>query len=194
MTLKQKLACMLALVATTTTAFAALKEGDRAPAFTLQASLAGKAFTYSLKEHLAQGLVVVYFYPSAYTEGCDIEAHDYSANVDKFAAAGASVVGVSLDGIERLNTFSADPDFCAGKLAVASDADGSTARAFDLKVVGAHAGDKDARGLEIGHGYTQRTTFIVRRDGTVAAAVGGVSPEENVKRALELVQKMSTVH
>jgi thioredoxin-dependent peroxiredoxin len=188
----QTFACAMVLLTTATATPAALKEGERAPAFAAPASLAGKAFTYSLKEHLAQGPVVVYFYPSAYTEGCNIQAHDFSASMDKFAAAGASVVGISLDGIERLNTFSADPDYCAGKLAVASDPSGSIARSFDLKVVGAHAGDKDTRGLEIGHGYTQRTTFIVKRDGTVAAAVGGVSPEENVKRALELVQRMSS--
>ena len=186
------LSCAMALLATATNALAALKEGERAPAFTAPASLAGKPFTYSLNEHLAQGPVVVYFYPSAYTEGCNIQAHEFSASMDRFAAAGASVVGVSLDGIERLNTFSADPDYCAGKLAVASDPSGSIARSFDLKVVGAHAGDKDTRGLEIGHGYTQRTTFIVKRDGTVAATVGGVSPEENVKRALGLVQRMSS--
>lgn len=187
----QTLACAMALLATTTAALAALKEGERAPEFTAPASLAGKPFTYSLKEHLAQGPVVVYFYPSAYTEGCNIQAHEFSASMEKFATAGASVVGVSLDGIERLNTFSADPDYCAGKLAVASDPSGSIARSFDLKVVGSRAGDKDTRGLEIGHGYTQRTTFIVKRDGTVAATVGGVSPEENVKRALALVQTMS---
>lgn len=185
------LACALALLAATSSAVAALKEGERAPAFTAPASLAGKAATYSLTEHLARGPVVVYFYPSAYTEGCNIQAHDFSSNMEKFSAAGASVVGVSLDSIERLNVFSADPDYCAGKLAVASDPSGAIARSFDLKVIGTRAGDKDTRGIEIGHGYTQRTTFIVARDGTVAAVVGGVSPEENVRRALELVQKMA---
>jgi peroxiredoxin Q/BCP len=194
---KHSLVFALALAGTTcatTAAFAALKAGDAAPAFTAPASLAGKAFTYSLKEHLAKGPVVVYFYPSAYTQGCNIQAHAFSVNADKFAAAGASVVGVSLDSIERLNTFSADPDYCAGKLAVASDVDGSIARAFDLKVHDAKAGAKDTRGEEIGHGFAERTTFIVKRDGTVAASVGGVSPEANVEKALELVQKMSAAH
>ena len=187
------LACMLALVGTTT-AFAALKEGDAAPAFMAPASLAGKAFTYSLKDDLARGPVVVYFYPSAFTQGCNIQAHTFSENIDKFSAAGATVVGVSLDSIERLDAFSADPEYCAGKLAVASDADGSIARAFDLKVAKAQSGATDTRGLEIGHGFAERTTFIVKRDGTVAAVVGGVSPEANVKRALELVQGLSAGH
>lgn len=184
------LACSLALIASSA-AFAALKAGDPAPAFSAPASLAGKPFTYSLKDGLAKGPVVVYFYPSAYTSGCNIQAHEFSARADQFAAAGATVIGVSLDSIERLNEFSADPDYCAGKLAVASDRDGKIARAFGLRVSEAQRGATDTRGKEIDHGFTERTTFVVKRDGTVLAAVGGVSPEANVARALELVRKLS---
>jgi peroxiredoxin len=184
------IASTLALMASTA-AFAALKPGDPAPAFNAPASLAGKPFSYSLKDGLAKGPVVVYFYPSAYTEGCNIQAHEFSTRADRFAAAGASVIGVSLDSIERLNQFSADPDYCAGKLAVASDGDGRIARAFGLQVSGMERGATDTRGKQIDHGFTERTTFIVGRDGTVVAVVGGVSPEANVARALELVQKLS---
>jgi len=184
------LACSLALIASSA-AFAALKAGDPAPAFSAPASLAGKPFTYSLKDGLAKGPVVVYFYPSAYTSGCNIQAHEFSTRADQFAAAGATVIGVSLDSIERLNEFSADPDYCAGKLAVASDRDGRIARAFGLRVSEAQRGATDTRGKEIDHGFTERTTFVVKRDGTVLAAVGGVSPEANVARALELVRKLS---
>jgi peroxiredoxin len=101
------------------------------------------------------------------------------------------VIGVSLDSIERLNAFSADPDYCAGKLAVASDGDGKIARSYGLKVSSAISGATDTRGKEIGHGFAERTTFVVKPDGTVLAAVGGVSPEENVARALELVHKLA---
>jgi peroxiredoxin len=52
-------------------------------------------------------------------------------------------------------------------------------------------GATDTRGKEIDHGFTERTTFVVRRDGTIAATVGGVSPEANVARALELVQQLA---
>jgi len=184
------LVCTLALLATSA-AFAALKAGEPAPAFTAPASLAGKPFTYSLKDGLAKGPVVVYFYPSAYTAGCNIQAHEFSTHADQFAAAGATIIGVSLDSIERLNEFSADPDYCAGKLAVASDRDGKIARAYGLRVSGAQPGATDTRGKEIDHGFTERTTFVVKRDGTVAAAVGGVSPDANVARALELVRKLA---
>ena len=183
--------CTLALAATTA-AFAALNAGDPAPTFSAPASLAGKPFTYSLKDGLAKGPVVVYFYPSAYTVGCNVQAHEFSTRADQFAAAGASIVGVSLDSIERLNAFSADPDYCAGKLAVASVADGRIARSYGLRVSDQVRGATDTRGKEIDHGFTERTTFVVRKDGTIAATVGGVSPTENVARALEQVRKLAS--
>jgi peroxiredoxin Q/BCP len=169
-------------------AMAALKEGDAAPDFKLQASLAGKDFSYSLKDALKKGPVVVYFYPSAYTGGCNIQAHTFAVNVDKFSQAGATIVGVSLDSISRLNTFSADPEYCACKIAVASDADGKVAKGFDLGVSEIPAGRKDTRGVEIDHGRVDRTTFIVTPDGKVAATVGGLPPAANVEKALEIVQ------
>ena len=172
-------------------AAAALKEGDAAPDFTLKASLAGKAFNYSLKDALKKGPVVVYFYPSAYTGGCNIQAHSFAVNTDKFAAAGASVVGVSLDSIARLNTFSADPEYCAGKVAVASDAGGKVAKAFDLNVTDIPAGRKDTRGAEIDHARVERTTFIVTPDGKIAATVGDLTPAANVEKALEVVQGLA---
>src|ERR1051326_4729724 len=111
-------------------AFAALKEGDAAPQFTTQASLGGKPFTFSLKDALKKGPVVVYFYPSAYTGGCDLEAHPFAENADKFAAAKASIIGVSGDNLERLTKFSADPAFCAGKFPIASDEDTKIATSY----------------------------------------------------------------
>ena len=89
--------------------YAALKAGGAAPDFSTKASLAGKEFDYSLKAALAKGPVVVYFYPSAFTGGCNIEAHTFAETKDKFDAAGATVIGVSRDSIARLNAFSSDP-------------------------------------------------------------------------------------
>jgi peroxiredoxin Q/BCP len=171
---------------------AALKANDSAPAFTAQASLAGKTFQYSLKDALKKGTVVVYFYPSAYTGGCNIQAHTFATEVDKFTAAGASIIGVSLDSIQRLNDFSADPEYCAGKIPVASDADGAIAKSYELQVRDAIAGAKDTRGVEIGHGFAERTTFIVTQDGKIAATVGGMKPDDNVNNALQVVQDLAS--
>jgi len=172
-------------------AMAALKEGDKAPDFKTQASLAGKSFTFSLKDALKKGPVVVYFYPSAYTGGCNIQAHTFAVNSDKFAAAGATIIGVSLDSIKRLNDFSADPQYCAGKFPTASDADGAISKSYDLKVAEGKPGIKDTRGVEIDHGFAERTTFIVTSDGKIAATIGGISPADNVTKALEEVQHLA---
>jgi peroxiredoxin len=172
-------------------ASAALKEGDAAPAFKAQASQAGKAFVFSLKDALKKGPVVVYFYPSAFTGGCNIQAHTFAVNHDKFSAAGATVVGVSLDSIARLNEFSADPNFCAGKFPVAADANGDIAKSYDLAVREIAAGKKDTRGIEIDHAAAERTTFIITPDGKIAATVGGLTPEANVEKALATVQQLA---
>lgn len=172
-------------------ASAALPEGHPAPNFQAQASLAGKTFDYSLQDALKKGPVVVYFYPSAYTGGCNIQAHTFAENADKFAAAGASIIGVSLDSIDRLNEFSADPQYCAGKVAVASDVNGKIADSYDLKVRDAAPGKKDTRGVEINHGFVERTTFIITPDDKIAATITGLKPAENVAKALEQVKKLS---
>ena len=176
--------------------FAALKTSDKAPDFSAKASLAGKEFNFSLKDALKKGPVVVYFYPSAFTGGCNIEAHTFAENKDKFDAAGASIIGVSRDSIQRLNAFSADPEYCAGKIAVASDADGAIATSYGLTKTAIRAGMKDTRGVEIDHDFTERTTFIVTPDGKISAvfstADDKVSPADHVAKSLAAVQQLKS--
>ena len=188
--MKKILFGVLGSAAMTLPALGALTAGDTAPLFEARASLAGEAFDFSLSGALEQGPVVVYFYPSAFTQGCNIQAHEFAESMEQFQAAGASVIGVSLDSIERLNDFSADPNYCAGKLAVASDGTGEIARSYDLNVREGRPGATDTRGVEIDHGFAERTTFIVTADGEIAETIGGVSPIENVQKSLESVQRL----
>jgi peroxiredoxin len=181
-----------AFVALAVPAYAALKQGDAAPDFKAPASLAGQEFQFSLKDALKKGPVVVYFYPAAYTGGCNIQAHTFSEKSAEFKAAGASIIGVSLDKIATLNEFSADPEFCAGKIPVASDADGKIAKSYDLKVMEGKPGFKNTKGNEIDHGFAERTTFIVTPDGKVAATIGNMAPADNVAKALETVQSLKS--
>jgi peroxiredoxin len=171
-------------------AMAALKEGDSAPRFTAQASLAGKTFQFSLKKALKKGPVVIYFYPSAYTGGCDIEAHTFAQDSDKFATAGATIIGVSLDSIQRLNDFSADPKYCAGKFPTASDTGGAISKSYEIEVHQGPPGLKDVRGVEIGHGFADRTTFVIAKDGKIVTVISQVTPAEHVAKALEVVQHL----
>jgi peroxiredoxin Q/BCP len=172
-------------------ALAALPVGTAAPTFKAKASLAGKEFNYNLTSALKKGPVVVYFYPGAFTGGCNIQAHTFAEDMDKFHSAGATVIGVSLDKIETLNAFSSDPQYCAGKLPVASDADGKIAASYELKVNAGPPGMKDSRGVDLDHKFAERTTFIITKDGKIAATVGGVSPAENVEKTLAAVQNIA---
>jgi peroxiredoxin len=175
---------------------AALKVGEKAPDFSARASLAGKEFSFSLPDALKKGPVVVYFYPSAYTNGCDIEAHTFAEMKDQFDAAGATIIGVSLDSIERLNQFSADPAYCAGKFPVASDAGGKIAATYNLTTTALRPGQKDVRGVEIDHDFIERATFVISKDHKIIATLSskedGISPADHVKKSLEIVRKLGS--
>ena len=103
---------------------AALKPGEKAPDFSAKGSLAGKEFSFSLQNALKKGPVVVYFYPSAFTKGCDLEAHTFAEQKDKFDAAGATIIGVSADSLERLHEFGAVDIACRLEVGKKDFADG----------------------------------------------------------------------
>jgi peroxiredoxin Q/BCP len=185
------LAAFCATLPFATPALAALKPGDVAPDFTAAGSLGGKAFTFHLKDALKKGPVVVYFYPSAYTGGCDLEAHTFAESKEKFDAAGASIIGVSADSLDRLHQFSADPKFCAGKFPIASDADTKIAQTYNLNVTPPRAGAKDVNQAEINHAFIERVTYVIGKDGKILAALSsksdGLSPDQHVDKSLEVV-------
>ena len=171
-----------------------LSKGDAAPAFTAQASLAGSEFDFSLKKALAKGPVVVYFYPSAYTGGCDLEAHTFAESKDEFTAAKTTIIGVSADDIKRLNSFSSDPNYCAGKFPVASDPGGKIAATYGLLLTPPKAGIKDVRGQDLTHGFIPRTTFVIGKEGKIIAAFSSetdhISPADHVQKALAIVKAL----
>jgi peroxiredoxin Q/BCP len=171
-----------------------LSEGDVAPVFTTQATLAGTEFNFSLQGALAKGPVVVYFYPSAYTGGCDLEAHTFAELKDKFTAAGATIIGVSADDIQRLDSFSSDSNYCAGKFPVASDPGGKIAATYGLNFTPPKTGAKDVRGQDITHGFIPRTTFVIGKDGKIIAVFSSetdhISPAAHVEKALDIVKAL----
>jgi thioredoxin-dependent peroxiredoxin len=174
-----------------TPALAALKAGDMAPDFTAQGSLGGQPITFHLKDALKKGPVVIYFYPSAYTGGCDLEAHTFAESKDKFDAVGASIIGVSADDLTRLKQFSADPNFCAGKFPIASDADTKIAQSYNLNVSPVRSGAKDVNQVEINHAFIERVTYVVGKDGKIIATLSsksdGLSPDQHVDKSLAIV-------
>lgn len=178
---------------------AALKPGTAAPDFKAKASRAGKPFDFSLASALRKGPVVVYFYPAAFTGGCNVEAHAFAESADKFAAARTTIIGVSGDSIERLNAFSADPQYCAGKFPVASDPNGTIGKAFDLKVTVREGPStfKDSRGVLLDNKVgIERTTFVITPDRKIAATFSSaddkIRPTEHAEKSLSFVQALAT--
>ena len=171
-----------------------LSKGSAAPMFNTKASLAGNEFGFSLKKALAKGPVVLYFYPAAYTGGCDLEAHTFATLKDKFSAAGATIIGVSADDIQRLKSFSSNPDYCAGKFPVASDPGGKIATTYGLELTPPQAGVKDVTGQQVTHGFIPRTTFVIDKNDKIVAVFSSktdhISPEEHVKKSLDIVSKL----
>ncbi|MDX9740207.1 MAG: peroxiredoxin [Gammaproteobacteria bacterium] len=169
--LKLMVALLLAIVMP---ARAALDVGARAPDFTLQASLGGEVFTFSLAEALAAGPVVLYFYPAAFTPGCTIEAHQFAEATDEFKALGATIIGVSGDDIDTLNRFSVSE--CRGKFAVAADADRSVMKAYRAVLA-----DRPQ--------YANRTSYVIAPDGTILMSYTDLKPHEHVQRTMDAVKR-----
>jgi peroxiredoxin len=171
-----------------------LSKGATAPVFTAKASQAGNEFNFALKKALAKGPVVLYFYPAAYTGGCDLEAHTFAEDKDKFKDAGATVIGVSADDIQRLKDFSSDPNYCAGKFPVVSDPGGKIAADYGLKLIPPQAGVKDVRGEQVTHGFIPRTTFVINKNDKIVAVFSSgtdhISPDEHVKKSLAIVKSL----
>jgi peroxiredoxin Q/BCP len=171
-----------------------LSKGSKAPMFTSKASLAGNEFNFSLKEALDKGPVVLYFYPAAYTGGCDLEAHTFAELKDKFTAAGVTIIGISADDIQRLKSFSSNPDYCAGKFPVAADEGGKIAAAYGLELMPPQPDAKDVTGAQITHGFIPRTTFVINKNGEIVAVFSSktdhISPDEHVKKSLAIATKL----
>jgi peroxiredoxin len=171
-----------------------LKPGTQAPDFTLPATLAGHDYNFSLKQALAKGPVVLYFFPAAYTSGCDLEAHTFSTDKPKFAKAGATILGISENSIPMLNTFERDPKFCAGQFPIASDPSGSLGALYGVKLYPPIDGATTIKGQPINHGFFARTTFVIGQNGKIVASMSSaqnhISPVQHVTRSLAIVQHL----
>jgi len=170
---------LLAMLSCSTLAMAALKPGDAAPDFSTQASLAGKAFDFSLASALKKGPVVLYFYPAAFTPGCTVEAHDFAEATSDFQALGATVIGVSHDSIDTLNKFSVTE--CRNKFAVAADPDQHIMKSYDAILA------KNPL-------YADRTSYVIAPNGKVIYSYTDLKPDQHVANTMAAVKKWKAEH
>lgn len=155
---------------------AALKVGDTAPRFTTPAAVAGKAFDFDMAATLRKGPVVLYFFPKAFTQGCTMEAHAFAEATPRFAAMGATVVGMSHDDIDTLKRFSTEA--CRDQFAVASDPQAQTIRAYDAS---AAANPQRA----------DRISYVIGQDGKVRFVHMGSDPDEHVRQTEAAVKRLT---
>ncbi len=177
-------------------AFAVLEIGAAAPEVVAEGALAGEAYHFDLAEARAEGPVVLYFFPAAFTPGCNIEAGLFSQAIADFEAQGATVVGVtggaamddsmsafasSEDEMqERLLAFSSE--HCQDAFAVAG-VDAKTITAYDVASARAPGG-----------AMSNRTSYVISPEGEVLFVHSDNSPEAHISSTLEAVKTYNAAH
>lgn len=167
-----KHACTIGILSLSfaTPAQAALSVGTQAPAFTVEAVQDGSPRQIELAALLKDGPVVLYFFPSAFTEAAETE--EFAAKVDQFRAAGATVVGMSRDSVGSLSGLSTGA--AHGKFALGR-ADESLVNAFDVND---------------GAMFNTRTTYVIAPSGKIVFVHSEDEVRDHVKSALAFVQAM----
>ena len=153
---------------------AALEIGQTAPSFVASAAIAGKVFDYSLADELRKGPVVLYFYPSAFSAGCSIEAHEFAEAIEQFAAAGASVIGVSRDEISIQQKFSVSA--CMGKFSVAADPELVIAKSYDAV-------------MTTRPDYANRISYVIAPNGSIIYRYSSLNPSKHIENTLNAVKE-----
>ena len=171
------LAALLAL-ALPAAAQANLAVGAKAPSFATASAKAGKAKRFHLAEALQDGPVVLYFYPKAFTEGCTLETKAFADAHNEFAAAGATVIGMSNDDLPTLKKFSTEA--CGSKFAVGI-ATPHMIEGYDVDLV------RDGQST----GLTQRTSYVIAPDGSIAFVHSDMDYRDHVRLTLDAVKKLS---
>ncbi|WP_333737517.1 peroxiredoxin [Streptomyces sp. IBSBF 2806] len=148
----------------------ALEVGDLVDDFALPDETGAVRTLTSL---LAEGPVVLFFYPAALTPGCTAEACHFRDLAAEFAAVGAQPVGVSGDSVDRQQEF-------AGRhtlgMPLLSDEDGSVRERFGVK-----------RGFSLAP--TKRVTYVIGRDRTVLEVVRSeLRMNTHADRALDVLR------
>jgi peroxiredoxin Q/BCP len=152
-----------------------ISEGATAPDFTLPRD-GGETVTLSA---LRPGKVVLYFYPKDDTPGCTLEAQDFSARLEEFTAAGATVIGVSKDSVKSHDKFCKKHGL---SIVLVSDEAGQTCEDYGVWLEKSMYG-KTYMGVE-------RTTVLIDGEGKVARVWPKVSVKGHADEVLAAVKAL----
>lgn len=161
--------------AETAASAALLQEGDPAPAFDLPGAGEDRLSLHAYKGKK----VVLYFYPKDDTSGCTKEAIEFNGLRDKFAKAGAVVVGMSPDSPKSHDKFRTKYELA---LPLASDEDKKTLSDYGVWVEKSMYGRK-YMGVE-------RTTFLIGADGRIAKIWRKVKVPGHAEEVLKAAQAL----
>lgn len=153
----------------------ALKIGDKAPDFSLAVDDGADIANASFKGRK----LVLYAYPKDDTSGCTKEAIDFNGLRAAFSAADTEIVGVSADSIASHAKFRKKHDLA---IPLASDPDKTMLEAYGIWVEKSMYGKK-YMGIE-------RTTFLIDRDGKIAAVWNKVKVPGHAAEVLAAAQKL----
>ena len=148
---------------------AKLKEGDKAPDFTVRD---GEGQTVRLKD-LRGKKIVLYFYPKDDTPGCTKEACSFRDSFAKFKKRDIEVLGVSFDSEAKHKKFAQKFDLPFRLLA---DTDRSIAESFGTY------GEKKFMGRT--YMGIHRMTFLIDEKGKIKKIFNKVKPEEHAEEVL----------
>src|SRR5690242_8771396 len=129
-----------------------MQQGDTVEDFTLKDDTGAER---RLSELLADGPVVLFFYPLADSPGCTRESCHFRDLAKEFAEAGAQRVGISADAVDKQHAFSTKHSF---DFPLLSDPDGAVATRFGVR-------------RRLGPLKTKRRTFVIGTDRTVLGVI-----------------------
>lgn len=131
--------------------------------------------TYSLRD-FAGKKVVLYFYPKDMTEGCTIEAKDFTSLKKEYVTKGYTIIGVSRDSVESHQKFAATEQL---DLLLLSDENEELVKAFDvLKEKNMYG--KIVMGVE-------RSTFLLDEEGKIVKELRKVSAKGHALQLLDSI-------
>jgi len=152
-------------------------EGKPAPAFSLKAQ---NGATLSLDDLIAEGNLVLYFYPKDLTPGCTTQACSFRDNLSAVRETGATVVGVSGDTSALHDRFIAKHEL---NFPLLSDTDNKVAKAYGVYKKKSLYG-REFMGIE-------RTTFIIDREGVIRQVFPKVKVEGHTEKVLAALKELN---
>ena len=148
-----------------------IQAGDKAPDFTLPSQSGDQV---RLQDRLGERVIILYFYPKDNTPGCTAEACAFRDSHETFTDAGAEVIGVSSDSVDRHAAFAGHHSL---PFTLLSDQGGEVRKRYGVpSVLGVLPG---------------RVTYVIGRDGTVRHVFNSMTNiGRHVDDALEVVRQL----